>query len=251
MEAKRAMSSGLMEIDVPVEETEAYLELMTRAGRRTGDVPADLVVRHVLGVRAALTSGRRGSRRSTRCCAGWRRPARTACASRRGRRKAGISGCMSPGGRERARGLIARSCTESTRSRAGAIAPISSRTRWACASTSWWCSITSTLVRASCNRHSRNRSGATLESARGLCWDPIRPLLGLGDWLDRVVWKGDVEPAKARSARVAQALKWFRASKDGVATLEEQLPRQAGPAARAGRRPAQGHAGRRRKWVSP
>ena len=43
------------------------------------------------------------------------------------------------------------------------------------------------------------------ESGTGLCWDPIRPLLGLGDWLDRVVWKGDVEPAKARSARVVQA----------------------------------------------
>ena len=40
----------------------------------------------------------------------------------------------------------------------------------------------------------------------GLCWDPIRPLTGLGDWLDRVAWKGDVEPARARSARVAQAL---------------------------------------------
>ena len=53
----------------------------------------------------------------------------------------------------------------------------------------------------------------------GLCWDPIRPLTGLGDWLDRVVWKGDVEPAKGRSARVAQALKWFRVDKDGVASL--------------------------------
>ena len=84
----------------------------------------------------------------------------------------------------------------------------------------------------------------------GLCWDPIRPLMGLGDWLDRVVWKGDVEPAKARSARVAQALKWFRSSKDGVATLKSSYCGQAGPAARAGRRLAQGHAGREREWVS-
>ena len=42
------MSSAVVEIEVPVEETEAYQELMTRAGRRTGKVPADLMVRHVL-----------------------------------------------------------------------------------------------------------------------------------------------------------------------------------------------------------
>ena len=34
------MSSAVVEIEVPVEETEAYQELMTRAGRRTGKIPA-------------------------------------------------------------------------------------------------------------------------------------------------------------------------------------------------------------------
>ena len=43
-------------------------------------------------------------------------------------------------------------------------------------------------------------------------WDPIRPLTGIGDWLDRVEWKGDFEAAKARSSRVAQAARWFRAN---------------------------------------
>ena len=42
------MSSAVVDIEVPVEETEAYQELMTRAGRRTGNIPADLMVRHVL-----------------------------------------------------------------------------------------------------------------------------------------------------------------------------------------------------------
>ena len=42
------MSSAVVEIEVPVEETEAYQELMTRAGRRTGKIPAELMVRHVL-----------------------------------------------------------------------------------------------------------------------------------------------------------------------------------------------------------
>ena len=42
------MSSAVVETEVRVEETEAYQELMTRAGRRTGNIPADLMVRHVL-----------------------------------------------------------------------------------------------------------------------------------------------------------------------------------------------------------
>ena len=56
------MSSAVVDVEVPVEETEAYQELMTRAGRRTGNIPADLMVRHVLAC-VPPTSGRRGSRR--------------------------------------------------------------------------------------------------------------------------------------------------------------------------------------------
>src|SRR5438094_537793 len=41
-----------------------------------------------------------------------------------------------------------------------------------------------------------------------LSWDPIRPLTGLGDWLERVVWTGDAESAAARSRRAAQAMRW-------------------------------------------
>ena len=42
------MSSSVVEIEVPVAETEAYHELMARAGRRTRQNTADLMVRHVL-----------------------------------------------------------------------------------------------------------------------------------------------------------------------------------------------------------
>ena len=42
------MSSAVVEVEVPVEETEAFHELITRVGRRTGKIPADLMVRHVL-----------------------------------------------------------------------------------------------------------------------------------------------------------------------------------------------------------
>jgi superfamily II DNA or RNA helicase len=53
-----------------------------------------------------------------------------------------------------------------------------------------------------------------------LHWDPIRPLTGAGDWLERVVWKGDPEAAKARSARAAQAARWFRAGRNGASVLK-------------------------------
>ena len=54
----------------------------------------------------------------------------------------------------------------------------------------------------------------------GLSWDPIRPLTGAGDWLDRVRWNGDFEAAKARSSRAARAARWFRSNGDGIASLK-------------------------------
>ena len=154
------MSSAVLGIEVPVEETEAYQELMTRAGRRTGNIPADLMVRHVLAcvpphewptrvealdaVLRRLEAARKDSLRVEA------RPAE-------GR----LSRCVRhPAAGGGARGLIARFCVASTRSRDGAIARISSRIRSACASTSWWCSITFMRVRAYCSKRTRNRSGA-------------------------------------------------------------------------------------------
>jgi hypothetical protein len=87
------VETATVETEVTVEETEAYHELMSRAGRRTGNIPADLVVRHVMACVPAHE----------------RQRARTACASRRARRMAAISGSMSPVAPARARGLIARS----------------------------------------------------------------------------------------------------------------------------------------------
>ena len=57
----------------------------------------------------------------------------------------------------------------------------------------------------------------------GLCWDPIRPLTGIGDWLDRVHWKGDFDAAKARSVprRASRPLVPFESRRQRV--LEDQL----------------------------
>ncbi|MBV8309438.1 MAG: hypothetical protein JO344_03465, partial [Planctomycetaceae bacterium] len=49
----------------------------------------------------------------------------------------------------------------------------------------------------------------------GPVWDPIRPLLGLGDWLERVAWMGG-NGMKTRGTRAAQALAWFQPGRNGT-----------------------------------
>ncbi len=56
-----------------------------------------------------------------------------------------------------------------------------------------------------------------------LRWDPIRPLIGVGDWLERVHWNGDFETAKARSSRATQAARWFRCDGDGIARVKSSF----------------------------
>ena len=44
------MSSAVAEIAIPVEETEAYETLLGRVSRRTGKIPPEVLVRHVLAI---------------------------------------------------------------------------------------------------------------------------------------------------------------------------------------------------------
>jgi hypothetical protein len=55
-------------------------------------------------------------------------------------------------------------------------------------------------------------------SRRGPVWDPIRPLVGPGDWLEAVKW---VEPVGAGEPgpRLASAREWFRPAKNGAMGL--------------------------------
>ena len=46
----------------------------------------------------------------------------------------------------------------------------------------------------------------------GLSWDPIRPLAGAGDWLDRVSWNGPSVAKQGSSERRTRALKRFKKS---------------------------------------
>jgi len=218
-----AMSSVAMEIDVPVEETEAFQELLTRAGRRTGKIPVEVVVRHVLGcvppqewptrveamdaVVRRLESGRRDKLRVES------RPAEG--------RLLGLYVTRRPGSGSRPYRTVLHGvdpiqgrcdCPDFVKNSLGICKHI-------------------VVVLEHLNTRPRLLQRALKEQewsspAPGnvLSWDPVRPLTGLGDWLERVVWKGDGEANRTQSARVAQLLKWFRSSKDGVASLKSSYP---------------------------
>ncbi|HKM55053.1 MAG TPA: SWIM zinc finger family protein, partial [Isosphaeraceae bacterium] len=68
------------------------------------------------------------------------------------------------------------------------------------------------LLKQAQKEQERN-AGATFS---GPVWDPVRPLLGLGDWLERVSWVGaTVNIAKGNGTRAAQALGWFKPGQNG------------------------------------
>jgi superfamily II DNA or RNA helicase len=212
------MANVAFEIEVPVEETEAFRELYSRVGRRTGKIPAEVVVRHVLACVPAqewsarleaadalvrrLESGRRDELRVEA------RPA--------GGRVLGLYVTRRPGSGSRPYRTVLHG-----------VDPIHGR----CDCPDFLknsLAVCKHIVVALEHIHSRPRllKQAVKEqqwSSRPkgvLSWDPVRPLTGLGDWLERVVWRGSADASRGRSARVVQALKWFRSSKDGIACLK-------------------------------
>ena len=146
-----------------------------------------------------------------------------------------------PAARARGRGLIARSCTESTRSRAGAIAPISSRTRWACASTSWSSSSTCTPGRGSCSRRMKEQEWSEPQSASGpvLGPDPAADGRSATGWIASSGRATSSPPRRGRRGSRRRSSGSARA-RTASRRLKNSYCGQAGPAARAGRRPAQG-----------
>jgi len=213
------MSSAVVEIEVPVEETEAFGVLLTRVGKRTGEIPPEVMVRHVLAcvpphewptrVEAMDAALRRlDSARKDKLRVEARPPEG---------RLLGLYITRRPGSGSRPYRTVLHG-----------VDPIDGR----CDCPDFVknsLAICKHILVVLEHLHARPR---VLQQARkeqewnnprseaGLFWDPIRPLTGLGDWLERVVWQGEVEPAKARSVRAAQALRWFRSSKGGVATLK-------------------------------
>ena len=160
------MSSAVVDLSVPVEETEAYHELLSRVGKRTGKIPPEVLVRHVLACVPAhewptrveamdallrrLESARKDSLRvesrpaDGRLLGPVRHPA-----ARLG--LAAVSHRLARGRPDRRPVRLPRLREE-----------LAGRS----ASTSWSCSSTCTPARGSCSRRARNRSGATLGRQR-------------------------------------------------------------------------------------
>ncbi len=194
------MASSVAEIEVPVEETEAYHELMSRVGRRTGTLPADLLVRHVLGCVPA-------SEWPTRVEAMDATPRRLESAQKD---KLRVESRPAEG---RLLGMYV------TRRPGSGSRPYSTALH----------GVDPVQGRCDCPDFVKNSLGVCkhilvvidhlyqrprlLQQAKkeqewgdpqignGLSWNPIRPLTGLGDWLDRVVWRGDVEPSTSKRGR--------------------------------------------------
>ena len=213
------MTHAVAQIETRVEQTEAYQELHARHGRKTGKVPAGLLIRHVLScvplqewltrvdamdaITRRLESIRRDNLRVEA------RPADGRLLGIYVTRRTGTGARPYQTVLHGVDPIDARcNCPDFLKNSLGlckhvlvVLEHLHARPR--------------VLQQAMKEQEWGDRPERT-----GLYWDPIRPLTGLGDWLDRVHWKGDFEAAKARSSQVARAARWFRSNNDGVACLK-------------------------------
>jgi superfamily II DNA or RNA helicase len=216
------MIDTVAELESPVEQTEAYKELLSRHGRKTGNIPPDLLIRHVLA-----------------CIPADEWPTRVDAMDALVRRlesirKDNLRVEARPGdGR-----LLGFYLTRRTGSPARpyrtvlhALSPIDARCNCPdfLKNSLGLCKHVLVVLE---HLHARPRllQQAQKEQEWGdraatstLCWNPIRPLTGIGDWLDRVHWNTDLEAARTRSSRFAQAARWFRSSADGSARLKSSF----------------------------
>jgi superfamily II DNA or RNA helicase len=216
------MSSVTLELEpeAAVETSEAYKELLQRVGRKSPKIPADILVRHVLRVVPAEE---------------W--PVRVEAMDALLRRLEGIrrdelridtrpdDGQVLGTYTTRRRGSGARPY----QTRLAAVEPIEARCD--CPDfTKNSLKICKHVLSILEHLHGRPRllqqarkeqefaSGAV---AGGLIWDPIRPLTGLGDWLDRVAWSLS---AGGRADVPEPVRKWFRRGENGALVLRRSYP---------------------------
>ncbi len=208
------MSTSVAEFDTAIEEMEAYQELLSHAFKRTGKIRPEVLVRHVLGIVPAPE---------------W--PVRVEAMDALIRRIESIKQEKLRVESRPAEGRLLGSYA-TRRPGSGArpyrtmllgVDPIAAR----CDCPDFLknsLGVCKHVLTVLDHLHARPRvlqqaakeqEWANGNERAGLWWDPIRPLTGLGDWLERVAWHGDVESAAARSTRAAQALRWFRATNGG------------------------------------
>lgn len=194
-------------------ETETYRVLLSRAHRRTGALPEAMAVRHVL----RITDGSDLPVQDAALAAVIRR---VESAEREGLRVR-----RSGKGPRRAKSTVLRAY-ETRRAEGRGARPYQTRLysvepiHGSCGCPDF---IKSSLglckhlvvvlgeVLSSPERLERAfEEASSSNSTPGLRWDPIRPLLGEGDWLERVSWRGEAHRARdERGAASAGALRWF------------------------------------------
>jgi superfamily II DNA or RNA helicase len=198
------------------EETEAYQVLMARVGKRTGKISPEVMVRHVLGCVPAHEWPTRVEAMDAvlrRLEAAKRDKLRLEARPPEGK-ILGAYATRRPGSGSRPYRTILH-----------AIDPIEARCDCPdfVKNSLGICKHILTVIEH-IHEHPKALRNAYKEQEWGdsgaraqLCWDPIRPLTGVGDWLERVVWSGELDGKNGRSA---QALKWFRSIKNGELPLK-------------------------------
>ena len=215
----------ISQLSTPTEEGEAYRTLLQRLGRKSGKLPADLLVRHVM---ACVPSGE------------W--PVRVEAMDAVSRRlEAARKDDLRIVAKPPAGGVLGQYATGRKNSDARpydivlrGVDPIDAR-----------CNCPDFLKNslALCKHvlavldhlHARPRllrqamadgAEARAKSSAGLKWDPTRPLTGDGDWLDRV----SLTHPRTANGRGPAALRWFRRAGDGEFVLKrsylEDRPRR-------------------------
>ena len=210
-------AENALEATAALEETEAYRVLLSRANRRTGPIPAPLLVKHVL----AVTRG-----------ADWpvQREAMEALLRRLSfARKDGLRIATRPPGRlvlgpytTRRRGTSARpyrtvlesidpprgscDCPDFLRSSLGLCKHLL---------------VVMEDVAAKPRRFGKAlREGADASPGAGLRWRPVRPLTGRADPLEQVVWL-DGKRKTGRDGERTIAGRWFRSGSNGELVLKD------------------------------
>jgi superfamily II DNA or RNA helicase len=216
------MIGMIAELESTVEQTEAYQTLLARVGRRSPKIPAEVLVRHVLG-----------------CVPPHEWPTRVEAMDALLRR---LESAKSDGLRIDVRPENGR-----------LLGPYATRRRSSVARP--YCTIVSGIEpiegRCDCPDFVKNSLALCkhilvvvehvyakprlLQKALkqqdqlrgpmpgGLRWDPIRPLTGLGDWLERVVLFHSPETNGQRGERWSRARKWFRPGENGALVLKQSF----------------------------
>ena len=216
MSSNVAVPSDVVDLDAAIEEMEAYQELLSRTYKRTGKVRPEVLVRHVLGIVPATE---------------W--PVRVEAMDALIRRFDSIKQeklrVESRPAKGKLLGLYATSRpglgARPYRTLLAGVDPIQGR----CDCPDFLknsLGLCKHLLVVLDHLHARPRilrqaikeqEWADTKERDGLWWDPIRPLTGLGDWLERVHWRGGTDAAVKRSAAALQAMQWFRTNGEGGA----------------------------------